>query len=94
MHNLISTTEFCRQYDIEFSFIRSLEASGLIQLTRVEEKPFIDLDAVSDLEKFIRLHFDLDINLQGIEAIIHLLHRMQMMQEEITELKNRLKVYE
>ena len=94
MHNLISTTEFCEHYHIEYSFISSLEESGLLHITKVEESPFIDLDSVGELEKYVRLHYDLEINLQGIEAIIHLLRRVREMQEEIIELKNRLKVYE
>ena len=94
MQHLISTTEFCDHYHIEYSFISSLEASGLIQITKVEETPFIETDRISELEKYIRLHYDLDINLQGIEAISHLLLRMEVMREEIVELKNRLKMYE
>ncbi len=92
--DLISTAEFCDHYHIEYSFITSLEQSGLIQITKVEETPFIDIDAINELEKYVRLHYDLNINLQGIEAIIHLLHRVEDMQEEIVALKNRLKIYE
>jgi hypothetical protein len=42
----------------------------------------------------MRLHYDLDINLEGIEAITCLLDRVRSMQEEIRELRNRLGVYE
>jgi hypothetical protein len=40
------------------------------------------------LEQIIRLHYDLDINLEGIDAIAHLAERIKMMQNEITGLKN------
>jgi hypothetical protein len=46
------------------------------------------------LERIVRLHFELDINLEGIETITHLLERMEAMQENIARLKNRLKAYE
>jgi hypothetical protein len=46
------------------------------------------------LEKIVRLHFELDINLEGIETIAHLLERMEGMQEKIVQLTNRLKAYE
>ena len=94
MPSLISTTEFCERYHIEYSFITSLEQSGLIHITKVEETPFIDTEAISELEKYVRLHYDLDINVQGIEAIIHLLQRVEEMKEEINALKNRLSIYE
>ncbi|WP_369411897.1 chaperone modulator CbpM [Chryseolinea lacunae] len=42
----------------------------------------------------IHFHFDLDINLECIEAIIHLLNRTDEMQKKITWRTNRFKVYE
>ena len=36
----------------------------------------------------------LDINLPGVEAIIHILQRMELMQLEIISLKSRLRFYE
>ena len=93
-HNLISAAEFCDHHHIEYSFITSLEESGLIEITKVEETSFIPIDTLSAIEKYVRLHYDLDINLQGIEAIIHMLNKMVSMQQEILELKSRLRLYE
>jgi hypothetical protein len=42
----------------------------------------------------IRLHHELDINLAGIEAITHLLQRVENMHEEMRLLRNRLQRYE
>jgi hypothetical protein len=36
----------------------------------------------------------MDINLEGIETITYLLERMQGMQQQIVQLKNRLRMYE
>jgi hypothetical protein len=41
------------------------------------------------LEKFVRLHYDLDINLEGIETINYLLEKIEKMQREILELRNK-----
>jgi hypothetical protein len=41
------------------------------------------------LEKFVRLHYDLDINLEGIETINYLLEKIEKMQKEILELRNK-----
>jgi hypothetical protein len=92
--HLISAQDFCTYYKVEYSFINSLVEYGLIEIVRQEQTSFIDIDRLHDLEKFVRLHYDLDINLEGIEAITHLVHRVENMQSEITALKNRLWLYE
>ncbi len=92
--HLISAQDFCTYYKVEHSFINSLVEYGLIEIIKKEQASFIDIDRLHDLEKFVRLHYDLDINLEGIEAITHLVQRVENMQSEITALKNRLWLYE
>ena len=86
---LIPVNDFCMYHNIEYSFIDSLENSGLISVTSVQQSAFIPLDEMSKLEKFVRLHYDLDINLEGIETINYLLEKIEAMQEEIMKLKNK-----
>ena len=90
----ISAADFCEHYHIEYSFITSLEESGLIQTIKVDEKQFIDHENITELEKFARLHYDLEIDLHGLEAIIPMLDRIREMHNEIIELKSRLRFYE
>ncbi|HEY3389754.1 MAG TPA: chaperone modulator CbpM [Prolixibacteraceae bacterium] len=92
--NYIAINEFCTNHNVEFSFIHSLQETGLIEITTIEETAFIDTDQLQQVEKFIRFYYDLDINLEGIETITHLLQRMNAMQEEIISLRNRLGLYE
>ena len=92
--NLIALDEFCARHEIEISFITSLQETGLIQTTRIEESGFIDAGQLYNLERMIRFHYELDINLEGIETITHLLQRISAMQDEVTGLKNRLGFYE
>jgi hypothetical protein len=91
---LIAIDEFCAKHDIEVSFISSLEETGLIEITKIEETGFIQVDQIQQLEKFIRFYYELDINLEGIETISHLLNRVHDLQEEIIELRNKLGLYE
>ena len=49
---------------------------------------------LSFLEKLVRLHYHLDINVEGIDAITNLLQRMANMHHEILQLKSRLQLYE
>jgi len=92
--NLIAADDFCASHQIEFSFIQSLNKFELIEITTVEEKRFIPEGQLQKLEKLVRLHYDLDINLEGIDVITHLLERMKALQDENIALKNKLRVYE
>lgn len=94
MENLIPADEFCANHNIEVSFIRSLQENGLIEIMTIEEKGYIQSSQLQELEKIIRLYYELDINLEGIETINHLLQRINHMQDEITALRNRLRLYE
>ena len=87
---LIPAKDFCIHHNIEYSFISSLENSGLISVTSVQSSTYIHADDIHKLEKFVRLHYDLDINIEGIETINYLLERIEEMQREIVSLKNRM----
>jgi hypothetical protein len=91
---LVKVDEFCANHNIEFSFISSLQQNGLIEITTIQESGFIDLDQLRQLEKIVRLYYELDINLEGIETINFLLQRINSMQDEIIVLKNKLRLYE
>ena len=92
--HLISADEFCTNHQVEISFISSLQEYGLIEITTIKESTFIDESQLQKLEKFLRLYYDLEINLEGIDAIANMLNRVNSMQDEITALKNRLSLYE
>lgn len=91
---LIAVDEFCASHNIEISFIHSLQHNGLIEITTIKESGFIDTEQLQQLEKIVRFYYDLDINLEGIETITHLLQRMNAMHDEITALRNKLSLYE
>ena len=88
--DMISLDVFCTHYHAEYSFVHSLHESGLIEITTIENAVFIHKDQLSELEKFVRLHYEMDINLEGIEAVNHLLNIVNELQSEINTLKNKL----
>jgi DNA-binding transcriptional MerR regulator len=90
---LIAVREFCTSHHLEISFVQSLHEYGLIETTTIEQSTFIYDRDLSKLEQLTRLR-DLDINLEGIEAITHLLNRMEEMHHEIMRLKNKLNRHE
>ena len=91
--NMIVLNEFCTNHEIEISFIRSLEEYGLIETIIVNETVCVRGNELSKLEQIIRLHQELNINPEGIDAINILLKRLEYMQNEITELRNKLDFY-
>jgi hypothetical protein len=91
---LIAADTFCSHYQVTRSFVHSLHEIGLIETVTVEETEFIQVPHLQKIEQIIRLHDELDINLEGIQAIDTLLSRIELMQEEMLFIKNRLRLYE
>jgi len=91
---LIAINEFCVNHHIEVSFISTLQQTGLIEITMVDDAAFIQLEQLQEIEKFIRFYYELDINIEGIETISHLLHLVNELQVEIVALRNKVGLYE
>lgn len=91
---MVSADEFSLYHNIELTFIQSLHESGLIEIVIIEEKIFVPVSQLKNLEKLVRLYHEMDINMEGIETITYLLQRMNEMQQEILLLSNKLRMYE
>lgn len=87
--NLIPAKEFCLYHNIEYTFIDDLQDSGLISVVSVEQTPFIEAGELEKLEKLVRLHYELEINVQGLETICYLLEKLERMQKELLQFRNR-----
>lgn len=92
--HLIAIDDFCISHKIEHSFIWSLHEAGLIHIETIESAGYVEDEELSDLEKFTRFFYEMNINIEGIETITHLLHQIQGMNQEVNRLKNRLRFYE
>ncbi len=92
--DLISITTFCKHYNVPATFIKDLKEYELIEIVVSNNDHFIKTTQINEVEKLMRLHFDLHINLEGLDAIYHLLQRLENMQNEITSLNNKLRLYE
>ena len=90
----IPVNEFCIHHKIELSFIHSLKDVGLIDVMQLDEKLCVPLSQLPQLEKLVRMYYEMDINLEGIETITYLLNRMNDMQQQIVKLKNHILLYE
>lgn len=91
---LIIVNEYCQKSHIDPSFIHLLEAEGLIDIRMIEGIRYLIASQLRDLERYSRMYYELSINIEGIDAIHHLLHRMETLQNEVSILRNRLHLYE
>lgn len=89
---LISASDFCAYHHVELSFIQDLHDSGLIGMTVRDGSFFLSAGELPALEKFSRWFYELEINTQGIEALSHVLDRMEALLEENRVLRNKLYV--
>jgi len=55
---------------------------------------FFDTEQLQQLEKSICLHYELNINIEDIDSLSHLLQKIEYLQDEILNLKNKLRFYE
>ncbi len=92
--NLIPINQLCTHYHVEMSFFNSLVEFDLIEITTIEQTHYLHTDSINELEKIIRLHQDLYINLEGIDTVLNLLDKIDVLQTELSVIKNRLGLYE
>jgi hypothetical protein len=91
---LILVEKLCTTYDIEISFINELKNTGLLEVQTIEQTEYIHQDRLANLEKIIRLHQDLNINMEGIDVILNLLQKVEALQNEVNRLKNKQFLFE
>ncbi|NPA35526.1 MAG: MerR family transcriptional regulator [Chlorobi bacterium] len=92
--NLIPIDQLCGVYEIPKSFIDALCNYELVEVVDMNEEQYIPQDHIKDIEKMMRLHFDLDINYEGLDVVMHLLERIDELEKEVNYLKNKLSIYE
>jgi len=93
-NELVPVQGFCVTHKIELSFIDSLQQYGLVEITTIAQEAYFRESQLGEVEKMVRLHYDLDINFEGIEAIGHLLEKIRDIQARNIQLQNRLRLYE
>lgn len=92
--DLIIVDVFCSQYQIEINLIDELENFGLIQIYQDNGVKYIHTNHILQVEKVIRFHNDLNINKEGIEVVLNLLERLNVTNQKIKHLQQKLNLYE
>ena len=89
MTDRISREELVKIYNIEITFFDSLEESGLLKTQTENEVKYLLYDELEVFERFANWHYDLEVNLPGVEIIHHLLQKMEKLKEENRRLMQR-----
>ena len=90
----IAVQQFCTYYNISESFIYSLSNYKLIELVEIDSGKHIYFEDIGRIEKLIRIHFELNVNYEGLDIINNLLNEINTLQDEIINLRNRMNFYE
>lgn len=89
MSERISREEIVKIYNIEITFFDDLVDSGLLRTETENEIKYILYEELPVLERFANWHYDLDVNMPGLEVIHHLLQKIENLQNENRRLLNR-----
>ncbi|MEO6490585.1 MAG: chaperone modulator CbpM [Ferruginibacter sp.] len=90
---LIAVKEFCVHHNIDTEFVFDLHRNELIELVTIKRSRYIPERALHSVEKIIRLHNELEINIEGIQTILHLLSSLEQKENELRSLRNQLEFY-
>ncbi len=92
--DLVSIPEFCGYHHLEMTFVQTLEQRGLIEIVTLEQVQYVQSGQLARLEKFVRLHQELAIHADDLDVVSDLLERLDELQNQVTQLQNRLAFYE
>ncbi|WP_347219731.1 chaperone modulator CbpM [Chryseobacterium sp.] len=90
MSERISREELVRIYNIEITFFDELVDYGLLTVHIEDEVHYLMYEDLPDLEKFANWHYDLEINLPGLEVIHNMLKKLEALKRRNRELMNKL----
>lgn len=94
VERLIPLSALCTHYHVQMSFFSELNEVGLIEISTIEQAQYIHPDRMGEVERLIRLHQDLNVNLEGIDVVCNLLKKVEELQSELREVRSRLRLYE
>ena len=92
--HLILVDQFCIHHEIETSFVFTLQEYGLIEIIFQEDHKYLRQEELREVEKMIRLHYELGINMEGIDVVANLLKQIEALKLELQISQNKLRLYE
>jgi len=90
----IAVSQLCVHYNISPDFIDSLSNFELIEVIEIETVKHIQVDDLSRIERLMRMHYDLNVNFEGLDIINNLLNQIDYLQKDVKLLQNKMNYYE
>lgn len=83
----ISINQFCKLYEVPNTFVTSLIEYKLIDPIEDGSELYIVENQLQHVERYMRLHYDLNINFEGLDVINNLLLKINKLEQELNKLK-------
>jgi hypothetical protein len=92
MDEKISREELVKIYNIEITFFDELVDYGLLRVQTENDIRYLMYEDLPTFERFANWHYDLEINLPGLEVIQEMLQKMNDLKQKNRDLLNKLSV--
>ena len=63
-------------------------------ITEEEYEKYLETESINHFEKILRIHNDLEVNIESIDIVFNLLKKIEELQSELESAKNKLRLYE
>jgi len=90
----IPVLHLCDLYQMEIAFFKELNEEGLIEVVSRQNSMYVHEDKLYKVERIIRIHRELNINIEGIDVVLNLLEKVDKLQNEVYSMQSRLRLYE
>ncbi|MDQ0067387.1 chaperone modulator CbpM [Chryseobacterium lathyri] len=90
MSERISREELVKIYNIEITFFDELVDVGLLSVETENEIRYLLYEDLPVFERFTNWHYDLEINLPGLEVINDMLQKIEELKKKNRDLMNKL----
>ncbi|MDC8104868.1 chaperone modulator CbpM [Chryseobacterium sp. PTM-20240506] len=90
MEERISREELVKIYNIEIAFFDELVDCGLLEVQTENDVRYLMYEDLPAFERFTNWHYDLEINLPGLEVINDMLQKMTDLKQKNRDLLAKL----
>lgn len=92
--NYVQLMHLCDLYHTEINFFTQLDDMGLIEIVSMENELYVHQDKLHQVDRIIRIHRELNVNIEGVDVVFNLLEKVDKLQIELEKMQSRLRLYE
>lgn len=93
-HKLIKFKDVCVHHKLDDVFITQIQEFEMVKIVLKNNIQYISTEEMPVIERVIRLHYDLNINMEGIEVIQQMRSRIENLQEMVHQLKQQIAIHQ